>query len=382
MSTNIKGGSFGREKKGTCPSSTTLNKKPSSSTTIASSSSSPSPSPSSPTAGKPVPNYLKPTISSNLDFSRLPKKSALDPSVQKPVLNRRRSFDRPPLAPSSPGIGGREVRHVRSTSFSHTAGTGVASSTRPAIERVYGRASSTLRDTKVVEPFLSKSRTLKKSLLSSSSPKKGTKTVLQSVPSESRVGRDDHDHASSAQLGVDDDFVGINSEVDSLSEISEMPNCNLDLGDPSILDIEVKSRYIGQVEERGLRLDHKPETIADLLNLEVAGETKGASNVKQTETLTNENNEKLVLETKDMDENTSDSDPSASAGASGDAPARERADAQNAAAGKKEKQEYNDVIEETATKLMGGKKNKVLALAGAFETVISLQDTTNKESPI
>lgn len=35
---------------------------------------------------------------------------------------------------------------------------------------------------------------------------------------------------------------------------------------------------------------------------------------------------------------------------------------------------YNDVIEETASKLRQQRKNKVLALVGAFETVISLQD--------
>ncbi|KAI3873720.1 hypothetical protein MKX03_029450 [Papaver bracteatum] len=45
------------------------------------------------------------------------------------------------------------------------------------------------------------------------------------------------------------------------------------------------------------------------------------------------------------------------------------------AKGKKETQAYNDVIEETASKLVEKKKNKVLALAGAFETVISLQET-------
>ncbi|KAI3929264.1 hypothetical protein MKX01_006500 [Papaver californicum] len=43
--------------------------------------------------------------------------------------------------------------------------------------------------------------------------------------------------------------------------------------------------------------------------------------------------------------------------------------------GKKETQAYNDVIEETASKFEEKKKNKVLALAGAFETVISLQET-------
>jgi hypothetical protein len=35
---------------------------------------------------------------------------------------------------------------------------------------------------------------------------------------------------------------------------------------------------------------------------------------------------------------------------------------------------FNNVIEETASKLVGSRKSKVKALVGAFETVISLQD--------
>lgn len=49
------------------------------------------------------------------------------------------------------------------------------------------------------------------------------------------------------------------------------------------------------------------------------------------------------------------------------------------------KQAYNDVIEETAGKLVGKGKSKVLALAGAFQTVISLQEpgtgTTHQPPP-
>lgn len=41
--------------------------------------------------------------------------------------------------------------------------------------------------------------------------------------------------------------------------------------------------------------------------------------------------------------------------------------------GKKESQAYNDVIEETASKLLEKRKNKVKALVGAFETVIDIE---------
>ncbi|XP_010265490.1 PREDICTED: serine/arginine repetitive matrix protein 1-like [Nelumbo nucifera] len=48
---------------------------------------------------------------------------------------------------------------------------------------------------------------------------------------------------------------------------------------------------------------------------------------------------------------------------------------------KKEAMAYNDVIEETASKLVGKRKNKVLALVGAFETVISLQEPEGQQNP-
>lgn len=41
---------------------------------------------------------------------------------------------------------------------------------------------------------------------------------------------------------------------------------------------------------------------------------------------------------------------------------------------KKDNTAYNDVIEETASKLREQRRNKVKALVGAFETVISLED--------
>ncbi|KAM7490674.1 hypothetical protein LguiA_033595 [Lonicera macranthoides] len=48
--------------------------------------------------------------------------------------------------------------------------------------------------------------------------------------------------------------------------------------------------------------------------------------------------------------------------------------------GKKDSPAYNDVIEETANRLRDQRKNKVLALVGAFETVISLEDPMGETS--
>lgn len=48
--------------------------------------------------------------------------------------------------------------------------------------------------------------------------------------------------------------------------------------------------------------------------------------------------------------------------------------------GKKDSPAYNDVIEETANRLREQRKNKVRALVGAFETVISLEDPMGETS--
>ncbi|KAL9226910.1 hypothetical protein vseg_002668 [Gypsophila vaccaria] len=472
MATTIRGSLGGREKRGTSPSSSLTKKslKPSSQPLGSSSSSSGTTQKrSTPSDGKSVPNYLKPTRSANLDISAN-KRSGTD-STQKPMINRRRSFDRPP--PTSqvqkairnvPGT--REVKPVRSASFSHKIGTSslAPSSTRPASDRTYARTTSSLKESRI-EPVVAKSRSIKKGTLSSSvtpgtrKDKIGLKSALyakkapKSVTSESS---NDHDIQSIDHLVDDDDLVNMDIEVQSLPEMSEMPDTDQELGDPTIIlsDVEGKSPVADvqsnfavsdeqnvddQVaEDTVTNVDHEQENTeeqtvenqAEMPNVEHSDEDQNITNEDQNVTDEEQNatiddhqnvtveehanptaeEEKLNVTSEEQNETAEEQNVTAeSSDAAADReeqnvklPEEKKETAaepqkeaekkgeekqgkfENAtvtrpaqtSAGKKDKQDYNDVIEETATKLMGGKKNKVLALAGAFETVISLQDTS------
>ncbi|KNA10918.1 hypothetical protein SOVF_139910 [Spinacia oleracea] len=479
METSVRRSSIGGKetKRGTSPSSSTIKKtspKPSSSSST----------PTDENTTKSVPNYLKPTMSSSLDFSRIPaKKSTTDHGfAQKPAVDRRRSFERPP--PSSqvsrairgPPSGTRDIKPQRSSSFSikstNTPSSAAAASTRPGSEKLYARTSS-LKDRKVVGPQMSKSYSLKRtafpstsskkeptSLTSSSSSSSAAKKPPRSVTSESSV---DYESRSSVDhLIIEDDFVNIDdSEVQSLPEMSEMPESSRELADPTNVEVEEEVEHVEEahpkerivvveeedhqpchehvmeeeeepaVEKQSEKTDHhqsveqESAVVDDQTKVELAEEQNLVRNeqdesdikvveVVPTETMveetimeeemeeqdnrvtekeeekTEEEDEKMVEEVKEekmveqvkeekMVEETVRSlpaDTAVAAAASATATATATGKTQGSAAGKKDKQAYNDVIEETATKLMGNKsKNKVLALAGAFETVISLQDT-------
>ncbi|KAK9683916.1 hypothetical protein RND81_10G174800 [Saponaria officinalis] len=481
MATTIRGSLGGREKRGTSPSSS-LTKKTlkSPSQPLGSSSSSSSSAnkknPSS-TDGKSVPNYLKPTKSKASDTT---KRSSTTDSTQKPLVNRRRSFDRPPSTSqvnkairSVPKT--REVKPLRSTSFSHKIGTSslAPGSTRPA--STYARTTSSLKETRTEPNNASKSRIIKRGALSSSSSlgsaimrkdKNGLKSSLfmkkapKSVTSESSV---DHDAQLIDQLVDEDDLVNIDIEVQSLPEMSEMPDTDQELGDPGIILTDVEVNSVGNVqsnvdvgEEHNLDDDqvtedtvgnvvHEKEEIeeetveneAEMQNVEHFGddqnttvEDQNATDEEQTDDVAIDDHANVTVEENNADatdeeeeQNMTVEEPNVTAEPSSDAghveeqnveetvkelPEEKKAETeveaekvvekiveekqgrkdnesatvtravQTNVGGRKDKQQqqaYNDVIEETATKLMGGKKNKVLALAGAFETVISLQDT-------
>ncbi|KAL9227211.1 hypothetical protein vseg_002932 [Gypsophila vaccaria] len=537
MASTVRGSSIGREKRGTSPSSSMIKKSPKPSTSTSaprSSTSSPTKEKnSSPTDGKPVPNYLKPTISSNLDFSRISKKSSTESSPQKPDATRRKSIDRPPSASQvQRGVrnvpGPKEVKPLRSTSFSHkstsSSSSSSASSLRPTAERTYARTTSTLKEGKN-DLVASKSRILRKSsstlssgitpttkkersgAVSSSSSKKPPK----SVTSESSI---DQDNQAADRLVVEDDLISVENDDQSLPEISEMPDSNEELGDPTITFIDVGAKPFENVQDnlavserqnvqeqkqeenqnyqtaenvqdnhavneqqnvnednhrqdeqhvsRTVETRPEPENVQESSNdqkltveeqnmtaqeqvmpveeqnmtaaeqnLTVESDVPQNVETNETELLAEENKEargaeQIPEKPKDEQEARAEnqtsvspiptsapaapepasapaapesasapavpapapaaaptpaapesaSAPAVPAPAPAAAPTPAPSRGQTASSGKKDKQQaYNDIIEQTSTKLMGGRKNKVLALAGAFETVISLQDT-------
>ncbi|XP_057516542.1 cell wall protein RBR3-like [Amaranthus tricolor] len=412
MATSLRG----KEKRGQTPSSSII-KKNSSSSSADSNEKTRSPTPST----KPIPNYLRPTISSSLES----KKLGTDNSSSRPSYTRRRSFDKPPpttqlqKAVRAPTIGGaRDIKPVRSSSFSNKS-----------TERLYARTSSLKNGSnKAEQPQLSKCRSLKKTTLSSMSSSSSKKSA-KSVNSESSVDCDEN-RSSVDRLVIkdnDDELVNINDDdqVLSLPEISEMPDSNEELGDPDLTNLQVEEvKHIaeeyntdhdvhksivvdrvaeaesGKVEsdgeapgERNLidEADEKapqtdsPETLVEEKGepeTKTQDETQTVSSLRAETAAVTESETKdetqtvssLPAETETKDETqTVGIPPAETAAITGTAAVKTT---QASSAGKKDKQDYNDVIEETATKLMGKKnRNKVLALAGAFETVISLQDT-------
>ncbi|XP_021738906.1 nucleolin-like [Chenopodium quinoa] len=454
MATLRGSGGGGKEiKRGTSPSSSVIKKSPKPS------SSNPNDEKTSSTSdtSKPVPNYLKPTMSSSLDFSRIPKKSSTEASAQKPALNRRRSFERPPPASQvskaicGPPAGTRDIKPQRSTSFSNktvTPSESSSSSTKSSSEKSYARASS-LKDRKV-GPQMTKSWSIKKSTLSSPSTKReptsssssSTKKPPRSVTSESSV---DCESRSVDRLVIEDEFVNIDdSEVQSLPEMSEMPDSNSELADPTDVEMKELEHVEEDPKESIVEEDHQPHhedklTVVEQVTEEPAAVLEEAAAEQESEKSEDQNqtveevsvdNQPKVepaeeqnlaedaedyeddsdikvlevdpleikveetkkeeveepkepeAEKKEEEEKTEAKDEKPVEEAVSSPPADTAAapvKKQAAAAEKKEKQDYNDVIEETASKLMGtsGSKrpNKVLALAGAFETVISLQDT-------
>ncbi|XP_057523944.1 cell wall protein RBR3-like [Amaranthus tricolor] len=340
--------SIGKEKRETSPStSSTLYKK----NLKPLSNSSSSIRDETTSSSKPIPNYLKPTISSSLDPTKQAKKSSLDTSNSKPAYTRRRSFDLPPSASKVQraigNSGARNIRPIRSSSFSNNSLTPSSSSfVRPSSNKLYARTSS-LKDGHI------STRNLKKSKQQPTTPSISSKSMIE----ESSV-----DEENNELVNLDD------HEVQSLPEMSEMPDTNEELGDP-ISDLLVEEE-VKQVEndtnDQVIEKVATEETKQTDLSEETAGDQQckdetsapqvGPTGISEEETTENE----AVMEEEETEAIETEVEAETQ---------------QSGSVGKNDKQAYNEVIEETASKLMGGKKNKVLALAGAFETVISLQDT-------
>ena len=254
MATIAKKGGIGKERKGSSasPSPSTSSRKPSKPSLSSSTRTTPTSScdherPTTPSDTKPIPNYLKPTISS------IPKRATTDGATLnqtlKPVLNRMRSFDKIPPSPQAQKVirgsstpGARDPRTTRSLSFSHkttTSASASASSTRP-------------RNVPKGSKFEPHSRGLKKSTLLPNTAKRdpkweasssSTKKAPKSVASEPCMNSTYDTNSIGHHLDIDDhDMVNIDDhDLQSLPEISEMPEADQELGDPTNIDnLEVK----------------------------------------------------------------------------------------------------------------------------------------------
>ncbi|XP_068312310.1 uncharacterized protein [Pyrus communis] len=422
----------GRENKSTSPSSNTkrLTK---SQTTITEKFSSTS-------SAKQFPNYLRPTLSASRHENSLrslaagaKKHGSEDHAAsQKPTLNRRRSFDKPP-SPSrlrkalvSPG---REAS-LRSSSISAKTSSNAP---RPRIERTKSSTSVAGR------PQLLHAKSVKKSNGSSSVKKESSSGSTRAPKSEDII------HTINLEANLDAIESLEHYEVEEVCKISSEEHDKVILPDPKDEEIEhvgdhdagvseaegnrgedekvkasegansnaaeLKENVEERSEESGSVLTEKEEKQAD--NDQQNGEEKDkkideSGEAKAEEGLKSEDQEAKVevkeekeKESESKEENTreerknveekgldkkergevvdggvEEAKPQEAAEAeSEEAPKlRQASEGSSQGGGKKDSvPAYNDVIEETTNKLMEKRKNKVKALVGAFETVIDYE---------
>ncbi|CAM8898657.1 unnamed protein product [Rhodiola kirilowii] len=436
------------------------------------------------TAGEPrkhVPNYLKPTISSNPDVVKhsVVKKHAHDDSHKPtPTMMRRRSFDRP--APASQvqkavlqSSSARGERVSAPFSPKHSAGV-----TRPA-------SASSERISKVVKAVKSQPPLLKTKSLpranSSSGVKKEVKTsnLKRAGPSKEEepvhapiITESEAEEQESLDLNVEEELAKMENPVDLTPE-------NHFAEDKEQIDEENHSpkKIVNENEEKLNSSDitisddhqdeneHTPEPVAENTeNVEVSNEeTQVVHENQQTDESDQQSNQavyeapaedKIKDEEKEEKEKEAEKEGEKEAEKEGEKEAEKEGEKEAEKEGEKETDEeikplgltvkttpdekdeiqeedhehqnsekgaeieksegeekneanhspteeekhatseaenvvhkrqvggpnkkkespaYNDVIEETASKLVGKRVNKVRALAGAFETVISLQ---------
>lgn len=384
--------------------------------------------PSSTTTEKQVPSYLRPTQSSRHDQSlRYVKKSGPEDSPKKSASpNRRRSFDTaapPPASRLQSSFSSSSPRERTVTVRSTSVTPKTTSSLKPVAERT---SRSTL---KAGKPNPSHARVTKKSTTPAN--KKET-----NIASASAKDQEDVDITESFNLhiaGQDDEEFLVHeveeivevkdpSENDEHSDIVEdekvklcdIPEVSEEKTNPPLTaDIEESGDIILQEEkvenqpegdqENGSNEIHPEESFASETTVEVKEDKEEEGGEEKEIVDENKQNEEkemvdgeieeLVLkeeenvegggfeETKsEVAENTEISsikeEQKVDGGVEESTTMSISSKRQVGLVGKKESQAYNDVIEETASKLLEKRKNKVKALVGAFETVIDKESSS------
>lgn len=391
------------------------------------------------TSNKNVPNYLKPTMSSSGDSN----------IHNKPTLNRRRSFDKPPV-PTSHKTANPKERILRpSSSFS---GKSSSTSQKPLSDRL-SRISHMTRDATGKQRgtgTYARPGTIKKTTTTGTVSKKqeGSNTshnemhksrndqdghngstpnvsitnsshVAEDVIPQAETGQDDTYKSTSDQDGPDDSTPKASVITDSLhatedviipqAELSEKEdNQELPVTDTeSDVIINNSEAAASEAGENNSAIEDQEEHNGNVNNSEIVAENPeivkteepeeeqlveetSTSNPKEPEEITDELNEHPLEDNmvKVADKNQQEKEEDEGTNQGKEAIMAEESEAvqetsttvalskpqRQVVQGKKESVVSNDVIEETASKLREQRKNRVKALAGAFETVISLQE--------
>ncbi|CAI9783595.1 unnamed protein product [Fraxinus pennsylvanica] len=360
--------------------------------------------PDPPASGKHIPNYLKPTLSSSPDVSKqLVKKQVSSDASKKLNLTRTKSLDK--AGSSSPSRTPKPRNSpnptLRSSSFSGK--TTIAQKSVPdkllkstkdggKHRPLYARSGSTVK----------KSSTISKKQdteVGASTKKEQTTDSLERVitPDISEVPQLEtlqEEQFSFMEAEEENIYAGSKNEMgygvlalEDMEPVRQVQLLVLEDMEP-LRQVQLESSKDDELVEYSTVSEHQDASAyvemkePDKHNAEEENETQmngSVADIPQVEAEENEGEgakaldekEKVIVVGETLD----------SKGTKDQAVAKEvKQEAENAAPeqqstqGKKNSAVSNDVIEETASKLREQRRNKVRALAGAFETVISLQE--------
>ncbi|KAK9280172.1 hypothetical protein L1049_013859 [Liquidambar formosana] len=405
MATKGKDGTIGKEKRVTVPSNAhkldSTDRKRSPKQSVADSLDKDHATPS---AEKRVPHYLRPTISSRIEPVKSVKKHGPSATTQKPSLNRRGSFDKPPSA--------SQVQKAL-LSPSHRERTIRAPSVSP--KPISDRTSKTLPKVVRSQSLLSRPKSIKKS--TNSTLKNESMPIMKAATSPDviqtlNIEFEPEDKESLISEVDDELLIKGESEVEFLPEISisETPQhthaadadpknheddklkpCDSsffseDENAPPIVQVEkiedkLQDEEINEIHHVEVKQTNKDESDICAPEESFADEAKVETKAKEGEEATNDNpkeektsNEKEEIEEGSQMLKSKEGEETEGIVEEAKSEAANTVMKRQGGQGKKDSPAYNDVIEETASKLLEKRKNKVKALVGAFETVISLQE--------
>nr|XP_023887987.1 suppressor protein SRP40-like [Quercus suber] len=384
---------------------------------------------------KPLPSYLRPTLSSRHESVKNAKKPGLEDTAKKASsLNRRRSSDNKPQS----AVVSHGLKEKTTTVRSSTIPPKGTHSLKPIAERTpktskFGKPQAPLHAKGTIKSSTNPAAT-KKEFHNALASTKGL-DVTQTSSHESEEEGETLVHEVEEVVNVD---VGTETE----SNISEVPKSE-DFEDGSVVESdhvdsfiedehkvnpcdipevseEIKTNATAQIEEAEAKAQKEEEAEAKAQTEEEEAEAKaqkeeeaenehgGEENESKKESNVEESvaiSEAVVEVKEDKGEvkgedseaenknegNMVDEKEVVDGGSEGlnlkevqdvevGAVEETKPEVVNTASskrqvgqGKKESQAYNDVIEETASKLLEKRKNKVKALVGAFETVIDIE---------
>lgn len=367
---------------------------------------------------KPLPSYLRPTLSSRHESVKNAKKPGPEDTAKKASsLNRRRSSDNKPQS----AVVSHGLKEKTTTVRSNTIPSKGTHSLKPITERTSktskfgkpqaplhakGTAKSSTNPAATKKEFhnaLASTKGLDITQTSSHESEEERETLVHEVEEVVSVEVGAETESNISEVPKSEDFEGgsvIESDhVDSIIEDEHkvMP-CDI----PEVSE-EIKTKATAQIEEAEDKAQKEEEAENEHRGEE--NESKEESNVEESVAISDEavvevkEDKGEVKEDKGEDSeaenknegNMVDEKEEVDGGSEGlklkegqdvevGAVEETKPEVVNTASskrqvgqGKKESQAYNDVIEETASKLLEKRKNKVKALVGAFETVIDIE---------